>query len=540
MNISNKKIDIAVCILFLILAIVVHFGRIGASINGTQLTTDACNYASMAAAMAHPEIFAKDPVYDNEADYSIHATITTPLVSMLATDDNFGLAYLKLTGIQFFLHHLTFYILGVVLLKQRWQAFAFTIIMGQVMWIEWGTFWGNGFLDHVPRSNFSTFYALFVVAALKILHKPRYWPIFMFGIGLMVYVHAISTLPTAMGFWLGFAACKPKDVSFRKHAIWLIFSGCFFLIPMVPFVLKFLQPSMNLTADDIALLKEILHIRYNIGYTEYWQALQRFFFDFPRPILLGTGIISYFLLRRLGNDDERKYALQIAFWTVGVGICLSLFLLDKYFTAGSGGHGSLSNIVRTMRFTFFFSMCLGFMALNMLWRIVPPINIWGKRAVAIVWFMLIAGLYVGGQQDLLRTSALWFWNSLDEERYEQAYSRDLMRTEMLEAIQKYTEKDALIYHDTGDRAIRYKALRPLVYNWRDPSIYYFAKDMQGLRFWYDTQKRMAESREAYIELALESNADYILSSAPVHRPMLAKVGTIVWENSNHILVKIAR
>ncbi len=540
MNISNKNIDIAVCIVFLALAIIVHFGRIGASINGTQLTTDACNYASMAAAMAHPEIFAKDPVYDNVNDYSIHATATTPLVSLLASDDNFGLAYLKLTGVQYFLHHLTFYILGIVLLKQRWQAFAFTILMGQVFWVEWGTFWGNGFLDHVPRSNFSTFYALFVAAALHIMHRPRYWPAFMFGIGLMIYVHAISTLPTAMGFWLGFAICKPKDVSFKRHALWLILSGCCFLVPMVPFALKFLRPSLSLTPDDIALLKEILLIRYNIGYTEYWQALQRFFFDFPRPILLGTGIVSYFLLRRFGNAEEKERTLQFAFWTIGVGICLGLFLLDKYVTAGSDGHGSLSNIVRTMRFTFFFSMTLGFMAFNMLWRITKTTKVWHKRTVAVFWIFFIAGLYVGGQQDLLRTSALWFWNSLDQERYEQAYARDLRRTAMLEAIQKYTEKDALIYHDLGDRAIRYKALRPLVYNWRDPSIYYFAKDMEGLRFWYDTQKRMTASREAYIDLALESNADYLLSSAPVHRPLLAKVGDIVWENDYYFLVKIKR
>ncbi len=540
MQFSNKKIDFFALVVLIGLSLVVHFGRIGASIDGTDLTTDACNYASMAAAMAHPDIFAHDPVYDNEEDYTIHATVVTYLVSMIAGGENYGLAYLQLTGIQFFLHHLTFYILGVFLLKQRWQAIAFTIIMGQVMWVEWGTFWGNGFLDHVPRSNFSTLYALFIVVALRILHTPRYWPVFMFAIGLMAYVHAISTLPTAMGFWLGFAACKPKDVSLKKHAIWMLITGCCFLIPLMPFALKFIRPGLILSADDVTLLKEILRMRYNIGYTEYWQALGRFFFQFPRPVLFGVGLAGFVLLRRFGNEKEREQALQIMLWFAGVGICLAIFLLDKEIANATGRHSSLSNIIRTLRFTMFFATCLGFMLFNMLWRIASQKNMLSKGTAAFFWFMFIGGLFIGGQQDLLRTSALWFWNVLDSERYEQAYANNIRRAEMIKALQKYTEKDALIYHDSGDRAIRYKALRPLVYNWRDPSIYYFAKDIKGLRFWHYTQYRMMSSRTAFVDLAVESGADYVLSSRKSDRGAVARVGHIVWENAHYTLVKIYR
>ncbi len=534
------KIDVALFVLLLVLSVVAHVGRLGSSLDGTVLTTDPSNYASMAAAMAHPEVFAKDPAYRNAGDYNIHATIITPLVSMIAGGENYGLAYLQLTGIQFFLHHLTFYILGLVLLKQRWHALAFTIIMGQVMWIEWGTFWGNGFVDHVPRSNFTTLYALFVAAALHILQRPRYWPVFMFSIGLMVYIHAISTLPAAIGFWLGFAVWKPKDTPWHRHVLWLIFSGCCFLIPLIPFLIKFLSPSLALSASDITLLREIVRVRFNPGYTEYWAALKSFFTEFPRPLLFSIGIAGFFVVRRYGNEESRRYALQFALWTVGMLLCVALFFVDKAVAHANGSHESLTIIIRVFRYSIFFCVCLGLMAFHTLWQVVPKGNILGRCVTAFAWFALLVGLLIGGQHDLLRTSAMWFWNSLDDARYEKAYARDLSRLEMLEALQKYTEKDALIFHGGGDRAIRYKALRPLVYSWRDPSIYYFAKDIPSLITWYERTNRLQHDKRAYIALAFESGADYLLTSQSSERELLLAAGTLVWENDRYVLIKLKR
>ncbi len=537
---KNRTLDSIVCGVFLVLSVLVHFGRLGVSIDGIDLTTDPANYACMAAAMGHPEAFALDSAYNDPARYGVHATISTTLTSIMADGANYGLAYLKLSGVQFFLHYIAFYVLGIVLLKQRWQAVLFTVLMGQIYWLQWGTYWGNGHLDYTPRSAFAVFYAFAVVWALRILQSPRWWPFFMAAMGLLVYVHSISTLPIALGFWLGFAVCKPKEKSIVQHMLWLVFCGLCFVAVLIPFVLTFIRPGVSLNADDIALLREVLRIRYNIEFTEYWRGLKDFVVHYTLLPLFPVGIAGYVLMRRKGNEEERTRALQYAMWTLGVFCCAVLFWLDQEVSRALGRHPLEFDLIRVLRFWVFFAMCLGFMGINVWWRQGAADKLWGKKLAAFLWCGLFVGLFLGGQQERLRASVLWLWNIQDEARYEQAYAKNLQRAAMLQALEKYTHKGDLIYYPEEDQAIRYKALRSLVYSWKDSSIYYYAKDVKGLRFWYDTQARLKASPTAYIDLALESKAQYLLSARPQDKALLEKVGTLLWESPAYILLKIHR
>ncbi len=541
---NNRRVDIFVCIGLVLLSFVVHFGRLGVSLDGIDLTTDPANYACMAAAMGHPEAFVQDSAYNDAARYGVHATISTTLTSVMADGANYGLAYLKLSGVQFFLHYITFYILGIVLLKQRWQALAFTLLMGQIYWLQWGTYWGNGHLDYTPRSTFAVFYALAVVWALRILHKARWWPLFMAAIGLLVYVHSISTLPIALGFWLGFLVCKPEEKTWAKHGAWLVFSGLCFVAVLIPFVITFIRPGVVLSAEDVALLREVLRIRYNIEFTEYWRGFKDFVVHYSVLPLFPLGIAGYVFLRRKGTAEERQRALQFAMWALGVFCCAGLFWIDQEVARATGRHPLEFDLIRVLRFWIFFAMCLAFMGINAWWREAAVQKSWkqpwSKKWAAFAWFGLFVGLFLGGQQDRLRESVLWFWNSADEARYTQAYTKNIQRAAMLEALQKYTQKGDLIYYPEEDQAIRYKALRALVYSWKDSSIYYYAKDVKGLRFWYETQAKLKTSPTAYIELALASKAQYLLSARPQDKALLEAVGHIVWQSPSYVLVKIRR
>ena len=537
---TNYKLDIIVCLVFLSLAIFVHMGRIGSSIGGIDLSTDTANYATMAAAMSHPDVFAKDPVYNDKDRYGVHVTNITILVNYIADifrdGKDYSLAYLDITGFQFFFHHLTFYILGIVLLKKRWQAFIFTMLMGQIYWISWGTYWGDGYIDHLPRTTFATFYALFVVAALKILDKPKKWPIFMVGIGLMVYIHSISTLPTAFGFWLGFACYKPKESTWKKHIAWMFFCGLCFLVVIFPFVLKYIRPSIEFTASDIALLKEILLLRYDWETTYYVRGLLEFVWHYILLPVFPLGIIGFVLMRCYGNTQDRVYAIQFACWSVGPLVCVLLYALDHELAKILGRNPLQFDLIRVVRFWVFFAFCLTFMGFNVLWQHAKQQNI--RYLAGFLWIAFAIGLFFGGQHDAMRASALWFWNKLDDTRYATAYAEKIQHAEMLKAIQDNTPKDALIFSNDGDRTIRYKALRPLVYSWKDTSLYYYAKDMDGIRFWYAMQKALKVSPTAYINLALDNKAEYIVSSRVQDKEALLKVGSIVWQSPYYLLVKV--
>ncbi len=535
---KKHTFDIVIFFIIVALSVFVHMGRVGFSIDGVMLTTDAENYAGMAAAMAHPDIFAKDFAYSNAEEYAVHATVMTHVVSLLAHGENYGLAYVSLTGVQFFLHTLFFYILGVALLKQRWQAVFFTLIMGQIYWMPWGTYWGNGLVDYVPRSTFATLYALFVAAAFYIAKKPKWWPFFMFGMGCMVYIHSISALPAAMGFWLGFLMSKQQEKKLWPHFMWTVACGFCFLLPMIPFALNFLRAGVELSASDVSFLQEVLRVRYNLEFTHYYDGLLRFFISPFGLLLLPIAILGSLFMHRYGTQEEKDRAKLLRYWAWGAGICGALYFIDQEVARAFHRHPLEFDLIRALRFWIFFAMCLAFIFFNSLWAYVSLHKKKLRPAIAFLWCGLWVGLFLGGQNDIVRESALWFWNKADTTRYESAYAKELARKDMLEAIQKHTEKDALIFDAAGDRAIRYKALRALAYSWKDPSIYYYAKNVPKLREWYAMQDAVTASPTAYMDVALERHADYILSHRPEDRDALAKIGTAVWQKNDFTLVKV--
>lgn len=533
-----RKIDAVFCLILLLLSMLIQQGRIGASVNGVDLTTDPANYACMAAAKAHPEAFQKDAAFADAEKYGVHATSTTPLVSALAEDGNYGVAYLKLTGVHVFLHYLTFYILGIVLLKKRWQALLFTLLMGQVYWILWGTYWGNGYPDYSPRSTFAAIYPLYIVAALAILHRPRWWPAFMAAIGLMVYVHSISTLPIALGFWLGFALHRPAQWSRIRHFLWLIFSGLCFLAAIGPFVLTFLRPGVALSPEDVELLRLVLWTRYDPEFTNYWQGIGRFFLHHIMLPIFPLGVAGAWVMRRYGNEEEKELAGQFGMWTLGVLTVAALFVVDHEVARRLNRHPYQFDLIRVLRFLVFFAQILSFLGINVLLRIIPREKIWGRRLAGFAWFGLFVGLFFGGQQDQARLSLLWYWNSLNPARYEQAYAPLLQRDAMIEAIKKHTEPGASIFYAKEEQALRYRALRSLTYSWKDASIYYYAKDTKALRRWEDMREELQSSPTAYMHVGVRSGADYLLSDRPQDKAALEKLGAIVWENTRYVLVRL--
>ena len=538
LGVHVRRIDLLFCLLLLVLAVILQQGRLGSSIQGLDLTTDPANYACMAAAEAHPEAFAKDAAFADPAKYGVHATLLVPLLQYLADDGNFGTAYLKLSGAHFFLHWLAFYLLGVVLLKKRWQALIFALLMGQVYWMLWGTYWGAGLRDFTPRSTFTALYPFYIMAALAILHRPRWWPPFMAATGLLVYVHSISTLPVAFGFWLGFLLHRPEGWTRQKHWAWLVFSGCCFVLVMSPFALKFLRPGVSLNTEDIELLRQVLLSRYDPEFTRYWQGLWQFALHHIKLPLLPLALAGAYVLHRYGNTWEKEVLGQFAMWAAGVLVMVALFLLDHETGRIFNRHPYQFDLIRVLRFLVFFTMCIPLMACNVLLRHFSTTSLRWWRVVAFCQFGIFVGLFFGGQNDMGRTSLAWYWNSLSESRYQEAYDGLLQRDELIKAVQKHTEPGSSIFFEHEDQALRYRALRSLAYSWKDASIFYYAKDTQGLRRWEETRAALAASPTAYLQVGARSGADYLLSDRPEDKPALEKLGRIVWENEHYVLVRL--
>ena len=530
---------------FLLLAVLLHYGRIGASVDGVDLTTDPAMYASIAAAYGHPENFRQDFVYSEENRYLTHVTPLVRAVDWLAGDDgNYGVAYLQLTGISVFLHYLAFYLLGVVFFKERWKALLFTMLMGLCYWTPWGTYWGAGYRDYTPRSLFNSLYALLLCLFFAVREKPRWWPPFMLALGGLVYVHSISALPAAAGLWLSFAASRPQGLSRPRHILQLLLTGGCFLLAMLPYAFTYLHASgVKLGPDDVAFMAHILRTRFNIEYAEYLDGMLRFLRQYTLLPVIPLALWGTWMIARHGTPREKLIGKHVWLWIAGTYVVILLFVLDQEISRALGRMHLEFDLVRVHRFLPFFAISLVFLGANILWRetvcrATRPLR---QRIIAGLFCLgLTIGFFCGGLHDMARVSFAWYWNRLDAARYEAAYGPQLRRAEMVQALRKHTRPGESIFFAREDQAIRYNALRPLTYGWKDACLLYYAKALDPLHEWEHIEAALKTSPTAYIDAGLSTDPDYLLSDRPEDRALLeSRVGPVIWENERYLLVKNA-
>lgn len=536
--------DVLFCCIVLLFAFLVQQGRTGASVNGIYLSTDAAQYCSIAAAMGQPQAFAHDDAYSDPEALRVHSTLMVDLTRWLAPPPdangsiNYGVAYLRLTGLHVALHAITFYLLGLALFRRRDFAAGFAVVFQQAYWIDWGTYFGCGYLDYTPRTTFEVFYPLYICAALALLHTDRrrypHMALFMALLGLMVYVHSISTLPVAIGFLLGFLWARPEKVPRQRH-FWLVcVSGLAFCAVIAPFVLKFLRHGVSLTADDVNVLRETLLTRYDPEFAHYWAGMAGFFWYHTKLPLFPLAAAGAWLVRRHGLPHEKAFLTQMAWWCVGVLVVVVAFVVDQELARVLKRHHYEFDCIRVLRFLVFFAYCAIFTgALVLLRRSRERRRRWAGGLVVL----LFVTVTLCGDARLTTTSLAWYWNVADPARYATAYAPLLRRERMITALATHTPPGASIFYPLEDQAIRHNAQRALVYGWKDASIFYYAKQPDKLRRWNAITHALAASPTAYIDVAREIAADYILSHRPEDLPLLRELGAVVWQGEGFVLVK---
>lgn len=531
--------DLYVFFAIIAFATFVHFGRIGASFDGISLSTDPAMYAAIAAAWARPEAFVADAVFSNPANFMTHVTPLVRLVAWLGEEHgNFGLAYLQLTGLSVFLHYFSFYLLGIFLFSCRWRAVIFTIIMGLVFWTPWGTHWGAGYLDYVPRNLFESFYALCLCLIPFGIKRPLLWPCLMAILGLLVYIHPVSALPAALGVWFSFLASKPEGTSWKRHIGWLVLTGCCFLLAISPYVCVYLgAPRMSLGHDDVAFMQQILRTRFDIEYAEYWYGMKMFFQQYTFLPVLPLAVCGTWVIHSHGDRITRQWCKHIWLWIAGTICVICLFLLDQIISQSLGRQHIEFDLIRVFRFFPFYAICLIFLGLHVLWHKKFSSTL-SKKIMRFVCVGVVIGFFLGGQQDMVRSACDWYWNKLDENRFALSYKPVLERREMIDALKEYTQDKESIFFLAEDQSIRHSALRAETFCWKDACLMYYARSLPELRQWATIERALVANPENYIAIGLSTAPDYFLSDKIQDRArLLSEVGPIVWENARYILVR---
>lgn len=539
---SLTRTDLFVLLGLLVYAFLVHVGRVGDSLDGLDLATDPAMYAAIAAAWDNPANFAADAVFSNPAFFATHVTLVVKLAAFFAEDGNYALGYLKITGAVLFLHLSAYYLLGRLLFGQRWKALVFCLLMSLCYWTPWGTYWGAGYRDYTPRTLFDAFFGLLLCALFHVRQRPVLWLPFMFAAGLLVHVHSVSALPAAAGFWLCFAANRPKDKSMASHLTFLVLAGLMFLLPLAPYALVYLGggEGMQLSADDVAFMDRLTRLRFSPEYADWRYGMAKFYKQYTLNLVLPLALFSTWVLLRHGDSRERLVCKHLYLLVAGVYLVLALYVADQEISHSLGRMPLEMDLGRVHRFLAFYGIALALLAANHLLRRFTQKGC-GRILARVFALGLVLGLFLGSQQDMVRSAARWYWASLDENRYQAVYGEGLLVRELVEAVEKHVAPGESVFLESEMQAIRSIAHRSLTWCIKDACLFYYPRAVKPLEVWTGVTLGLGIGRTAPLDAALATNADFLVSESGEDRAFLESLGhEVVWENNRYLLVRIRK
>lgn len=386
---SHPKFFDALCIsLVVIFAAIFTLGRWNGNTPFIFLYEDAGTIATMAAAVDHPQTFAGDFLYGNQANISTYKTAHVSIVRALnRITGDYGLAVIVMIPFVITLQGIGVYLLGKKILGNRFLAillslFSFTPI-GTGGWDYWGFI-----IDPLPRQLYQSLAVYVFLAAVSWRDQPKKWIWIMLALGLLTYVYPVSSIPVAFAVWLGLVLFFPKGYS--KPYKWKISLGIGFLyiaviLPMIfffksgtfpqdfysnPEALRFLYKTLgeffNVSKFTVMLVKYL-----------YWSGLLTF-----------TTIGIVYLLR---NRDKRNLPNLYIFLVWIFGICfISLGVVGiEHFIESTFSLVPLQiELIRGVRYVPFFMELILFLSISQIYEKAKSTRINYFSRLLIVLFIV--------------------------------------------------------------------------------------------------------------------------------------------------------
>ena len=543
----------------LVFALLVHHTALSPESAGTRyILSDAQQLVTFAAALDHPEAFAADPVFSAPENFGWYKSIHVPLIRWLANGRDYGLAYEKLTGLHQFLHLGGFYLLGLCFLRQRWLAAVFAIAVSLEFWFGWGEYWGSlRAAVPLPRVSYTALFSLLCAAMLLARRNYRLWPPIFLGMGLLVYVHAISALGMGFAMWLGLCCLNPAGFDRARHIRHMLLAGLCFVLPAVPFSVNFLEYAVTgkanagLGAEDLLFLRAIATYRIEEIFTRLGPQLLEFLARISlAPPILPLALAGVWATLRYGGQKDREILHMLALWTLGIALVVAAFAVDHEIARRLGRTPLEYDMVRAIRFIAFFCFIPAFLGFSICWergilqerfafaRYLPACLITG----VLVLFLI---------QGVVRP-VFFLVFPLTSDR-ESAVAQELADAGLVGALKKHTPAGARIFLEDGNYLVRYAALRNLVFSQKDGVILLMAKNIAALRTWYELAQKVGdeeqfgfdtrhepddENKKLLVECAVQAGAEYLVVKTPASLAYLQTAGKIIWNNTHYIMLRL--
>lgn len=302
--------------LFLLIAVLAFLGRWedGSGV----LTGDAAAYVGSVAARLAPERFAGDLLL---SDPALHAFNTTALTVYLGWArqllGSFELALLLLLIPVVFLQLAGFYRFARCLGLARALSTLFALSTLTIIPLVFpGEYWGLD-ADPLARTLFQAAFPWLWVILLDGRFAQAARLSAMAASGLLVYLHPHSALGQACAIWVGLVLVRSNGKDWVRHLAGHVALSIVFVALALPFAWNFLASTTPPTASiEPALVREIMQARLS-GYVDPLRSV----YALLGAIWLEAGacVIGILVLRRL-RPDLRPFVVFTSGWLVGLAI----------------------------------------------------------------------------------------------------------------------------------------------------------------------------------------------------------------------------
>ncbi len=542
LKISSIKIfDTAAIVLFMLIALVFTVGNLGNHFSTYFIMpSDASNISSFAAALDHPDYFVNDAVLNNSANFAHYDSIQVPLTRFLGqVFGSYGSAFGFLIFPVTFLHLIGYYILGIALLKKRTWALLLTLCLMVPVAMNLGENWGL-VSDVIPRFLFQALLPFLLTAVIHWGHNPKSWLWLMIATGLLVYVHPVSLpvwgVSVLLSLWI-----LASGLPLKKKLLGLSFAALAFLLVITPFTINYLSTTTFGAAEagnNYQTILDIMRQRFIPGFIDLKVGFKEFIKTVVTSHWINLCVWVFVILAGLGfgiyslKNKRNSLILVLAAWWVGIFIIgVTAPIIDHALAAALQRMPLEVDLIRSLRYAIPLLLISAFYLLSELQNIclekaavkfnrITSIGFLAVGALLLFGWMIRYQFYNNGA--LVQTANCWKSGHLTCPLPNEDYLNQ--RAELLDDIKWNTPIGSKILGtDFYDLDVRYYALRPLVYTYKDGGILIYANHKELLTWYDDFQQmdaidRQKDDRKIYLDdltsFGQKHQADFLILREP--------------------------
>jgi len=553
------RVDIVILIIFLGISCLLSKNLFGGHfMEYSDLSGDAGNYASFAAAKTYPELFQNDPLLSDVNNFDLFSTYHIYLTKALApVMGNFGTAFMVLQLPLTFMQLCGFYFLGRELYRSRLFGFLLAALAFIFVQMNLSEFWGY-VTSPIPRFSFQAVLPFVLFLVLKNGSNMKRWPFLLAIAAATIYVHSVSAPVWSIAIILSVWFMAPRSTPLSQKLKYMTIALLIFVVVLSPFIVKYFQKTSfgDQDTNSIDEIYAIIDYRLAQGMVDFRTAIKDFSAtvvtsDWLHLSLVGISFFSLATMNYLSSDSiEKKKVIAVTMWVVGIFGMSIVFPMVDFTIADILKRNPIEiQFLRAMRNFFPLFYILFLWPFAALYKNAKGRSSLIKKLTPV---FLCVGFTIawGGNNKFLetplisRTTNCWGEKNLVCPENEELAVRD----EFFKAVNENTPEGALILSD--DLAIRYYSLRPLAFSKKDGATFSFSNHT-ALLDWYERslmydelwhlQDNWDEFIIAYTNFAHTVDSDYIvIEKAYSPADLYPSDLKLVYSNEGYSLFKLLK